>query len=314
MANVVEVEVVAAGICGSDTMRVRTGFDPSSVGHELVALYQDELYVVCPMSACGRCAFCVRGLTQHCERLQALGRCDDHRGGFCGFVTVEKSQLRSLPPSLPVAVATLADPLACILAALEGIDPNGRRALVIGDGGLACVASSMLLLSGARVEVVAKCHRRANLLNERLHLSAICSEDVTNDTYDIVLEAVGGATPSPVNLALRAVGHCGYIRMLGVFDPVLIVSTRVRSLFEKEASIRGSKSYPVESQNGKSLDLLDQAIEILNESPACFSKIITHTFDLSNLEQLLAALHRRGVGRSVGIRISSEDTRGYQWL
>ncbi|MCR2053842.1 alcohol dehydrogenase catalytic domain-containing protein [Actinomyces bowdenii] len=307
MEDSIKVPVIAAGICGSDVMRFKGGYSPESLGHELVVMYRGAAHIVCPMRPCGRCEFCRFGVSQHCHGLTALGRNDDNNGGFCGSVSVTVPQLRRVPECVPLAVATLADPLACVLSALDGLVVNGRRVLIIGDGGIACIAGAALIVLGARIDVVSKCHSRAAKLCATFGYSAITSEEVIADHYDIVLEAVGGTRPTPIELVVRAVGCRGHCRLLGVYNPDTFVTVNARMLLEKEACIRGSKSYHVREGafGDDDHDHLQRAIDMLSLSPKRFAKVVTHVFDLSDRTQLLQALERHDIGRSVGIMYRS---------
>src|SRR2546423_12691262 len=108
MSTARAIEVVAAGVCGSDIPPLRAGFDVRSLGHELVGRsFDGHLVAVRPLNPCGSCRICKRGWTEQCPYDASIGRLDTGEGGFSGQVRVVPSQLYPLPDHLPVALATL---------------------------------------------------------------------------------------------------------------------------------------------------------------------------------------------------------------
>mgnify|MGYP000010462306 FL=1 len=106
------LHVAAAGICGSDLGLVRFGL-PVTLGHEIAGTVDGRAYCAEPTVACGRCDQCVAGATQRCRGPAPRGMLGlDLDGGMAERVAVPPDCLLELPPGLPVADASLVEPMA----------------------------------------------------------------------------------------------------------------------------------------------------------------------------------------------------------
>jgi L-iditol 2-dehydrogenase len=122
------VRVLACGLCGSDVEKIGPGAEGWVLGHEVVAERAGGRRVVLVHHlSCGECERCRAGHESTCDAFEAATIVP---GGFA-----ERAHARAwveLPPSLPDAVATYAEPLACVLRGAERV-PRGRI-LVVGCG------------------------------------------------------------------------------------------------------------------------------------------------------------------------------------
>lgn len=149
----VVLDVVAAGVCGSDLHGYR-GHSPQRVaplilGHEVVA--RDEAgaqYVVNPLIGCGRCAACEAGSPNLCPRRGLLGM--DRPGAFAEKVSVPEANLSPLPAGLSPVAGTLVEPLAAPINALRGTQlGEGSVVVVIGCGPIGLLAIRAARRQGA---------------------------------------------------------------------------------------------------------------------------------------------------------------------
>ncbi|HEX6021034.1 MAG TPA: alcohol dehydrogenase catalytic domain-containing protein, partial [Solirubrobacter sp.] len=133
----VVLKIGAAASCGTDVKTVKRGHPtvasyPSRLGHEFAGTVEavgegvdtvapgDEVF--CGNSApCGRCRQCARGRESLCEDLLYL------LGGFAEKLLVPERvarvNLHPLPDAVPMALAPVAEPLACALHALDALPP-----------------------------------------------------------------------------------------------------------------------------------------------------------------------------------------------
>jgi len=268
------LDVIAVGVCGSDTQRLRAGFDVRSLGHELVGRRPGDgtLTAIRPLNPCQVCPACRRGWTEQCASDVSIGRLDTGQGGFSGRVRAQPGQLYPLPERLPVTVATLADPLACIIHAFHGISLDGTDLLIIGDGPLAAVAAVHARQCAARVSIAVKDADRASRVSWFAD-HVVTVEEVPVTHYDVVLEAVGGISSAPILTAILAVAPLGQVVALGVYRPDLAAVIPVRTLLEKESTLRGSKAYRVSAER----DDFATALEYLATCRDAYSPIITRT-------------------------------------
>ncbi|MER7273492.1 alcohol dehydrogenase catalytic domain-containing protein [Dactylosporangium sp. NPDC000244] len=269
-----QIEVVAVGVCGSDVQRLRAGFDVRSLGHEVVGRGPDgQLLAVRPLNPCRSCPACARGWTEQCPNDASIGRFDTRDGGFSGRVRVTSGQLYPIPERLPVTVATLADPLACVLHALHDIAIEGVNVLIIGDGPLAALAAIHARhRAAAQVTIVVKDGGRTERMSGFAD-SVATADAMAEAQYDVVLESVGGISSEPILTAVTAVAPLGQVVALGVYAPNVAAGIPVRTLLEKESSLRGSKAYRVNDDR----DDFAAALDLLAIDPRAYAPVITST-------------------------------------
>jgi L-idonate 5-dehydrogenase len=268
------LDVVAVGVCGSDVQRLRVGFDIRSLGHELVGRRTGDgtLAVIRPLSPCRACPACARGRTEQCASDTGIGRLDTGQGGFSGRVRAHPGQLYALPENLPITVATLADPLACVIHAFRGMSLDGKDLLIIGDGAVAAIAAVYARQLAARVSMAVKDETRASRVSGFAE-HVVTAEELPVTHYDVVLEAVGGISSAPILTAILAVAPLGQVVALGVYCPDLAAVIPVRTLLEKESTLRGSKAYRVSAERDDFATALGQ----LAECRDAYLPIITST-------------------------------------
>lgn len=135
----VRLAVTACGVCRTDAKMWRSGHRdlilPRVPGHEICGVSETDRrrYVLWPGRACGGCEFCKQGAENLCRAMEILGFHRD--GGFAAQVAAPRESLIPIPDDLPAETATLAEPLACCLNALDrlALDP-GQSLLVFGAG------------------------------------------------------------------------------------------------------------------------------------------------------------------------------------
>lgn len=268
------IDVVAVGVCGSDLQRLRAGFGVKSLGHELVGRHpgQPGLVAIRPLSPCRTCPTCTKGWSEQCPNDASIGRFDTGDGGFSGRVRAEATQLYPLPAELPVPVATLADPLACLLHAVAGIELRDSRVLVIGDGPMAALAATYARDGDAHVTVAVKDATRRERMSGFGHATAV-ARDIPGNRYHVVIESVGGVSSEPISLAATAVAPLGQVVCLGVYPAHVTAGFPVRTLLEKESTLRGSKAYRINDDR----DDFAAALELLAADPGTYARIVTST-------------------------------------
>jgi L-iditol 2-dehydrogenase len=122
------VRVLACGLCGSDLEKLRPAGAGTVLGHEVAGVLEDGRRVaLVHHRPCGECERCRAGHETTCEEFKAP---TIFPGGFAEHVLADGSV--AVPDGVPDAVATYAEPLACVLRALAQV-PQGR-VLVVGTG------------------------------------------------------------------------------------------------------------------------------------------------------------------------------------
>ena len=203
----VVVEVIGAGICGTD-LHIADGeyatVTPVTIGHEVAGLIAEvgegvdgawlgarvasETY----FSTCGRCAHCLAGRVNLCAERRSIGTHVD--GAFAPRLHVPVTNLHRLPDWLDAATATLCEPLACVCHSLLEPEPavrSGDDVLVIGPGPVGLLAAQVARASGGEVHVRGTPRDEARLAAARaLGLEASTTEDAAVEA-DVVIECSG---------------------------------------------------------------------------------------------------------------------------
>jgi threonine dehydrogenase-like Zn-dependent dehydrogenase len=262
------VRVSQCGICGSEleTFRSRSPRrnPPLIMGHEFCGTIAEvgskarkwkaeDKVISHALVHCGRCFFCLKGLTNLCEARQVFGM---HRpGAFGQFVAVPEEVLFAWPEGLDADAAVLAEPLANGINALT-LDPSQskERVVVIGAGpiGLMCIAAARALENS---EVIA-----ADLQPERLEVASILGASRTfnpkleqatevlrrawgQPSADYVVDAVGSKATKRLSFELARPG--GTIVWVGLHDDTLEMDTYPITLQQKRilGSYSGSREH-----------------------------------------------------------------------
>jgi threonine dehydrogenase-like Zn-dependent dehydrogenase len=153
--------------------------DPTSIDQRVVG----EINL-----ACGRCAWCARGLGRHCPTRRVTGIVDAD-GAFADLLVVPASVLHRVPDAVSDADAVFVEPLAAAFEILEQLgDVAGRRAVVLGDGKLGLLVAQVLVRAGADVTLAGR-HADKLALAERLGVGT----GEPTPGADLVVDATGSA-------------------------------------------------------------------------------------------------------------------------
>jgi threonine dehydrogenase-like Zn-dependent dehydrogenase len=217
------LEVIAAGICGSDVhgyAGVNARRPAGTVmGHEVAGRVSStgDIVAVWPILACGACASCAAGRAHLCEARRLYGCTPELPGGFATTLTVPASSLVPLPEGVPPEWGALVEPLAVghHAIALAGPGP-GDRMSVIGGGPIGIAAAIAARRAGVEDLVVVEpmSSRRDTLA--ALGLDAVAPEDAPRGV-DVVAECVGHT--HTVAAAIAASRPGGTVVCIGIADP-----------------------------------------------------------------------------------------------
>jgi L-iditol 2-dehydrogenase len=168
------VEIRACGLCGTDVQKLGRTAAGTVLGHEVVAEDSDGRRVALVHHLpCGECARCRAGHETTCERFAEPTIVP---GGFA-----ERARAAATIPldaGIDDATGTFAEPLACVLRAIESL-PRGR-VLVVGCGFAGLLFVQALVRRGD--DVLA-----ADPLAHRLDLALGYGADPANGTADAVV-------------------------------------------------------------------------------------------------------------------------------
>ncbi|HEV2712056.1 MAG TPA: alcohol dehydrogenase catalytic domain-containing protein [Gaiellaceae bacterium] len=165
----VVLDVVAAGICGTD-LHIADGeyetVTPVTIGHEVAGVVAEvgervaqswlgarvvsETY----FSTCDHCVYCRAGRINLCPERRSIGTHVD--GAFAPRLRVPVRNLHRLPEWLDVRAAPLCEPLACVCHSLlepAAVVHEGAEVLVTGPGPVGLLAAQVARATGGDVHV-----------------------------------------------------------------------------------------------------------------------------------------------------------------
>ena len=293
------VRVSRAGLCGSDLHifedriaipirvpvvlghefcgRVRAvgdGVDPAWVGRRVTAMPS--------VRVCGRCRYCREGALNLCASRESMGYW--HDGAFAPECVVPERCLRSLPDGVEDDAATLCEPLACAVHAVDEVTAieAGTTVAIIGPGTIGLLCLQVALAAGAQVAVYGTPRDAHRLqLADQLGAQATSVEApayegdlrTDGDNVEVVFECSGHAEGAALGLRLtRRMGHYTQIGLFGE-PPMLDFDTTVVA---RELTIRGSF--------GQRPSSWDRALELLAQGFVDPTALITHVLPLEDWE------------------------------
>jgi L-iditol 2-dehydrogenase len=227
------VEVIAAGICGTDLHIADDEFPshpPVTMGHEVSgevtavgpggdsSLIGGRFAIETYFSYCEVCAFCRTGSPNLCTERRSIGSHVD--GGFARWLVVPARNLHPLPDTVGWHAGPLAEPLACVAHCL--FDPPvvnaGDSVLVTGPGTMG-VLTAQAARSAGGVVTLAGLPRDAERLAVAgrlgLHTLVLDGGDGLG-AFDVVCECSGSEAGARLALAsVRKGGRYVHIGILG---------------------------------------------------------------------------------------------------
>lgn len=241
------VQVACCSVCRTDAKMWQSGHRdlvlPRIPGHEISGYREGDRtapVAVWPGRSCGSCAACLAGRENLCGFMRITGFHRD--GGFAEYVAVPRTSLLSLPQSLPVRLAALAEPLAC---ALHGLDraavQAGERVLIYGGGSLGLFLALAARERGAVPVVLdpdSEKLEKSRMFREQIDVPGVAHPGEAKDWFD----AAFNAAPVPATLSgllkLRPGGRfCLFSNVPGLPESALSL---VSGLHYRELQLTGS--------------------------------------------------------------------------
>jgi L-iditol 2-dehydrogenase len=242
----VKIQVMAAGICGSDLHIFHDDIDgiplnpPMVSGHEFsgvvtevgagVSLYKsgDRVTSETAFSFCGECIHCRTGRYNLCDNRRTLGYW--YNGAFTKFVVVPQERIHRLPDQVNFIAGALCEPLACVTHAVMELTTikAGDVVLVSGPGAIGLLALQVAKAEGAIVVVSGTNSGSFDRLALAKKLGADYTINVTEQDLfvfiheltagqgaDVVLECSG--SPRAANDGLVLTRKFGQFTQIGLF-------------------------------------------------------------------------------------------------
>jgi len=239
--GMVMVDVIAAGICGTDfhiyrwdewsSGRIKT---PMTIGHEFVgtisAIGEDvtgfdigeRVSAECHI-ACGECALCRTGNAHICEKTEIIGV--DRPGAFAEQVLIPATNLWKVPDVIPNRQAAVFDPVGNAMHMVTTAKVTARDVLIVGGGPIGLFAAAIAKSHGARTVVVQEPNQARAAIANSLDLDLVVNprqEESRSEILkvtegrgpDVVLEVSGNG--AALNAALDIAAPGATVALLGI--------------------------------------------------------------------------------------------------
>lgn len=315
------IEVVNAGICGSDLHWYRGDFPPEASrtpGHEIggvvaavgrgaSSLHEGDVVGVEPLLRCGTCGHCSAGRYNQCQVAGGLIGIAVN-GGMAQQLLAPREAVFPAPAGIDGELAAIAEPLACSVHGFEEIQlSEGETVLVIGAGSIGLTAQLAAQAYGAQVIVLAR-HPHQQELARRLGAVEVIGDDdagkqrlgelAADDSIDVAAECVGGHADT-IRTSVDAVRRLGRVVVLGVFA-IDDAGLNPLTLLGREITMVGAVTYAAPS--GRIPDY-QKALEMLTGCRDEARSLITHRYGLDAVNEAFdAALDKRS--RSIKVHLT----------
>ena len=312
-ADEVKLEIVAAGVCGTDVHIVDGHWPcrpPVVLGHEfcgrvtevgsLVVHFKpgDRVVASNPARTCGLCRHCCSGNPFMCSQRVSAGYMID--GAFAEYICISAVRCHRLPNNVSLLQAALGEPLSvAVHAVMERTTVHrGDLAVVSGPGCVGLLTALVAKLEGARVIVAGteKDRRRLTLAREmgadavvdvtRENLADVVRDHNRGEGADVVYECAGVA--ASLEACWGAVRNEGTLVPLGIYPGT--IQTDFNKITMKELRVMGSFGYVWTSWN--------RCLKLLANGDVDTEKLISHIYPFERFNEALDAL---GAGLTVKV-------------
>jgi len=314
------VRVRACAVCGSDVRIFRHGnarvVPPQVLGHEIagevVAVGEgvdkfkagDRVAIGADVP-CGSCAFCEAGIGNNCAINYAMGY--QFPGGFAEYVplnkiTVSYGPVHILPDKLSYGEGALAEPLACVLNALE-LSPVklGDTVAVIGAGPIGMMICEVAKMSGASKVILVNRSRPRLTLAEKLGAADVYIDSSETDAINAVLNETGGSGVDVVITsnssgdaqaqALAMAKNRARVNFFGGLPKGTAVTLDTNAIHYKELTVTGA--------HGSTPAHHVKALALIDSGRIGVKKYLTHSFGLDEITEAFSAAEGRA-----GLRVA----------
>jgi len=309
----VVIKVGAATTCGTDLKVWRRGGHakmlkpPTLFGHEaageIVALGKGvtgwkigDRVVANNSAPCMNCFFCQRQEYSLCPNLTW------NNGTFAEYIKIPvpivEHNLLLIPDDLPVELAAMTEPLACVLHGVARSNVKiGDRVAVLGDGAiglmfvakLACDYSAQVLLFGGseqRLEIGEKLGAAKTFnYHQTVDIPATVKEFTDNWGADVVIEATG--VPSAWETAINCARPGATVNLFGGCPKDTTITVNTEELHYSELTLKG-----VFHNTPK---YVREALSLIASRKIPFELLVSENRQLKDLEQVFQDMGQRKV-------------------
>lgn len=316
------IRLATGGICGSDlhyynhggfgAVRLR---EPMILGHEVSGFVCDigegvtgfsrgDLVAVSPSRPCGHCAYCLRGLPNHCENMRFYGSAMPFphiQGAFRDYLVANAAQCVKADGLTP-GEAAMAEPFSvCLHATRRAGEMLGKRVLITGSGPIGALCVLAARVAGASEIVVTDLS--ATVLSYARAVGADRTVDVAEDpdglapdqkgkgSFDVLYECSGAA--SALASGIAALRPRGVILQLGLGGDMQVP---LQSVTAKELDLRGSFRFHEEFAT---------AVALMRRGAVDVKPLISHTLPVDDALRAFEIASDRRIGMKAQIEFAT---------
>jgi L-iditol 2-dehydrogenase len=311
--NEILIKVKSCAICGTDIKVFHHGHKhivfPRITGHEVsgvvfkvgknVKEYKEgDRVAVAPAIPCGECYYCRKGQQTMCDNLEAIGYHYD--GGFAEYMLVPEDAVlngcvNKIPDNLSFELASIAEPLACVINGqiLSKIE-TGDTVLILGAGPIGILHSLLAKINGAGKIIL------ADISEERIkeaeftgaYLVDMSKKDVYEEVKNItdghmadrVIVAVGSKDAQ--ELSLKLVAKRGSINFFGGLP-------KESPYIQFDSNLLHYGEFFVIGTHGSTPLHNKIAIELLSSGRINAEKLITHKLPIEKIKEGLEIVENK---------------------
>lgn len=303
------IRVKAVALCGTDLRIARRGHADISegekriLGHEVVGVIEevgkgvDDLapgmkVAIAPNYGCGKCYYCIQGLTHHCPEGKALGITEN--GGFTEFMVVPQKAVSQgnvfpLPGETDLVSIAFVEALACVVHGFLPLGVGFRdRVLIYGAGPIGLMFLELAQLQGAKEVWMADLSEdRLKVAQERgAKTIVVGKEKVKERIKEAEVVVVAAPSPDAQKEALEVAGIYGRINFFGGLPPqVKEVALPSNLIHYKELVVTGT----TKSNNFH----FRSALDLLLQEQLDLSYLVSHVLPLERIEEGLSLMERQ---------------------
>ena len=300
------MRVKACAVCGSDVRIFHHGNNrvvpPQIIGHEMSGIIEsvgknvkgfvpgDRIAVGADVP-CGECIFCKSGIGNNCQINYAMGY--QFPGGFAEYVCLNRTvvsygPVTKIPDHVSYDEAALAEPLGCVINALELSGVRiGDTFVLIGAGPIGLMLMNVAKMMGACKVIVIE------LVKPRLEIAKkfgadVCICPAEEDAVTRVLEETGGlgadivytanSVPSTQADALKMAKNRGRVCFFGGLSKDRAeVTVNTNMIHYKELFVHGAHgSMPVHHM---------KAVGLISSGKIDIKKFLSHKLPLEDIRE-----------------------------
>ncbi len=314
------VKVHACAVCGSDVRMFHFGNSrlkpPAIMGHEasgevvrvggkVTRFTVGDRVAIGADVPCGECAFCEAGMGNNCQINYAMGY--QFPGSFAEYVLLNRivvnfGPVHKIPDHVSFDEAALAEPLACVLNALElSRVVLGDKVVVMGAGPIGCMLCEVARMMGAAKVILMNRSKPRLDAAQALGVADVYVCMSEENPVERVLAETGGlganvvitANPSPQSHAdaLHMAVNRGRVNLFGGLPKGSMVSMDTNIIHYKELFVHGAHgSLPIHHQ---------KAVDLIASGRINIGKYASHQFPLERTAEAFAAAENKAGMRIV---------------